>query len=316
MQFKQTEITNLISQYNIGQIKFITPIKTSGNRSFLIVTDLGQYFLRLCGDLHRYRSKEGIEGELDLLDKLKANNFPVIDYIKTKTGERVVNLGNHNGYLSKYLAGEFVQGDPGEKQLATVGKILGRYHKLVENYKIEKRNNLNFGLDKTKRFFEERKEEILKSNFAQAEKFVEVFAKEINNLNFPENLPQGMLHEDLGRRHVIWQDEKITAIIDFDRTYFGPLILDLGQALRGWCFMDNWQNWSQDNARIFLAGYESERKLSDLEKEYLVPAIKFAILERALSFCLKFIYSDKPDKEDERFAWKSLSQQIKQIEIQ
>jgi homoserine kinase type II len=315
MKFSKREIIKLANQYEIGQIKSIEPAKTSGNNSFLIITDLGQYFLRLCGELHRFRSKEEIVGELDLLVILQKNNFPVIGYEKTKIGERVVSLENHNGYLRKYLAGEFVQNNPSEKQLSAVGKILGKYHRIVENYKITKRDNINFGLEKTKKFFAEHKNEILQSNFFQAEKFVEVFAKEINNLNFPDNLPQGMLHEDLGERHVIWQSDKILAVIDFDRTYFGPLILDLGQALRGWCFTDDWQNWSQENARIFLTGYETERKLSDLEKEFLVPAIKFAILERALSFCLKYIYPDKPDKEDERFALDSLFRQIKQIEI-
>jgi len=315
MKFEQSGIINLLNQYNIGQIKSVEKIQTSGNFSFLIVTDLGQYFLRLCGERSRFRSKEEIEGELDLLDKLKDNNFPVIDCEKTKTGERVLSFGNYNGYLRKYLDGEFVLGNPNEKQLSDVGKILGQYHNLVENYKIEKRKNINFGLEKTKKFFEEHKEEILKSKFTQAEKFVEIFELGINKLNFSVDLPQGILHEDLGKRHVIWQGEKIIAIIDFDRTYFGPLLLDFGQALRGWCFIDNWQKWSAENARIFLAGYKSERKLSDLEKEYLVPAIKFAILERALSFCLKYIYSDKPDKEDEKFASDSLFKQIKQIEI-
>ena len=316
MEFQESEIIKLASQYEIGQIKSVELVQTSGNNSFLITTDLGQYFLRLCGDLHRYRSKEEIEGELDLIDKLKDNNFPVIDYLKTKTGERVVSLENHNGYLRKYLDGEFVQGNPTDKQLTAVGKILGRYHKIIENHKIGKRNNINFGLDKTKKFFEEHNEEILKSNFKEADKFVEVFEQEINKLSFPESLPCGMLHEDLGKRHVIWQNNEIKAIIDFDRSYFGYLILDLGQALRGWCFIDNWQKWSKDNAGIFLAGYESERMLSDLEKEFLMPAIKFAILERALSFCLRYIYSDKPDEEDEKFALDSLFQQINKIKVE
>lgn len=315
MKFQENKINKLANQYDIGQIQNIEPVQTSGNWSFLITTDLGQYFLRLCGELHRYRTKEEVEGELDLIDRLKANKFPVIGYEKTKTGERFVSLENHNGYLRKYLEGEFVKGNPNEKQLIAMGKILGQYHQIVADFEIAKRDRINFGLDKTKKFFVEHKDEILKSNFKNAKEFVEKFEQELNKLNFPDNLPQGMLHEDLGKRHVIWQGEEIKAIIDFDRTYFGPLILDLGQALRGWCFIDNWQSWSKGNAKIFLQGYESERKLSDLEKEYLVPAIKFAILERALSFCLRNIYSDDLDQEDEKFAIDSLFKQLPQVEI-
>ena len=75
MKIEKDEIIKLASQYNIGQIKSVESIKTSGNYSFLITTDLGQYFLRLCGERNRFRSKEEIEGELDLMDKLKVNNF-------------------------------------------------------------------------------------------------------------------------------------------------------------------------------------------------------------------------------------------------
>jgi len=66
--------------------------------------------------------------------------------------------------------------------------------------------------------------------------FVIKFEKEISNLSFPKELPQGMIHEDLGKRHVLWQNNKISGILDFDRCYYGKLILDLGQAVRGWCF--------------------------------------------------------------------------------
>ncbi|OGY41788.1 MAG: hypothetical protein A2Y67_04060 [Candidatus Buchananbacteria bacterium RBG_13_39_9] len=315
MKFTNEEIIKLASQYNLGEIKSIEPVATSGNNSFIIIAESGKYFLRLCGERYRHRSIEEIEGELDLLDKLKENNFPIIDYLKTKDGKRVFSLENFNGYLRKYVEGRFVTSNPAPEELIDVGKTLGKYHKIVEKFKINKRNKINFGLEETRKFFTEHKQEILQSNFREAEKFIEVYSQEINKLNFSENLPQGMLHEDLGKRHVIWQDNKIIAIIDFDRSYFGYLILDLGQTLRGWCFKDNWQNWSPENAKIFLQAYESERKVSNLEKEALVSAIKFAILERALAFCLHCIYSKQPDPADEEFALASLFEQINKIEI-
>ena len=316
MKFTNEDIIKLASQYNLGEIKTIEPVATSGNNSFIIIAESGKYFLRLCGERYRHRSIEEIEGELDLLDKLKENNFPIIDYLKTKDGKRVISLENFNGYLRKYVEGRFVTGNPAPEELIEVGKILGKYHKIVENFKIDKRDKINFGLEETKKFFEDHKQEILQSNFKEAEKFVEVYSQEINKLSFSENLPQGMLHEDLGKRHVIWQDNKIIAIIDFDRSYFGYLILDLGQALRGWCFKDNWSNWSKENFKLFLQGYESERKLSELERQYLLSAIKFAILERALSFCLHYIYSKQPDLADEEFALESLFRQIKEVQIE
>jgi homoserine kinase type II len=314
-KIQKKELAELLSKYNLGRLKSIQPVETSGNNSFLITTDLGKYFLRLCGERHRHRNIAEIEGELDLLDKLRESQFPVIDYLKTKNGERVVGLGKFNGYLRKYLEGRFVTGNPTTEELIVIGQTLGKYHRIIENLNINKRAKINFGLDSTKKFFAEHKQEILQSKFSQAKKFVEVYEQEINKLNFTANLPQGMLHEDLGKRHVIWQNKEIIAIIDFDRSYFGYLVLDLGQTLRGWCFKDSWMSWSSENAGIFLQAYESVRPLSDLEKAVLVTAIKFAILERALSFCLGTIYSQAPEPDDEEFALASLFEQVKKIEI-
>ncbi|MDP2967086.1 MAG: phosphotransferase, partial [bacterium] len=148
---------------------------------------------------------------------------------------------------------------------------------------------------------------ILRSNFEQKEKFVEKFEKEIFLLNFPNNLPSGAIHEDLGKRHILWQKNKIIAIVDFDRSYYGKLILDLGEACRGWCFIDNWKKWSSKNFQALITGYQNKRKLTRLEKEYLVDAIKFGILERGLAFCLRFIQETK-DSEDKEYALYSISE--------
>lgn len=114
-----------------------------------------------------------------------------------------------------------------------------------------------------------------------------------------------MIHEDLRKQHILWQDNKIICVLDFDRCYYGFLILDLGQAIRSWCFSNNWTEWKNENLKNFLRGYNSKRKLQNTEKDYLFPAIKFAVLERALSFCLRYLEETK-DKEDEKFAWHSI----------
>ena len=126
-------------------------------------------------------------------------------------------------------------------------------------------------------------------------------------LNFPNNLPSGAIHEDLGKRHILWQKNKIIAIVDFDRSYYGKLILDLGEACRGWCFIDNWKKWSNKNFQALINGYQNKRKLTQLEKKYLVDAVKFGILERSLAFCLRFIQETK-DSEDKEYALYSISE--------
>ncbi len=134
--------------------------------------------------------------------------------------------------------------------------------------------------------------------------------KELFALSFSEELPQGLIHEDLGRRHVLWQNNKISCILDFDRCYYGQLVLDLGQAIRGWCFIDDWQKWSNQNLAALLKGYSQKRGLTNLEKEHLFEAVKFGLLERGLSFCLRFIEVSQASS-DEEFARQSVFDLLK-----
>lgn len=306
----------IINQYNIGQLGEVRPIKTSGNLSFVVITSTGEYFLRLCGQANRWRSAREIEGELKLINRLRKENFPVSGYERMKNGKKVISIEGFNGYLRRYSKGRQIKGNPTDGQLIKVGKMFGMYHKSIKNYKVAGlRKNIDFGAEKTGDYFNQEKNNILQSEFKDKNKFIEVFTKEIEKIKLPKGLPKGMIHEDLGKRHVLWQNNKIAAIIDFDRSYYGYLILDLGQALRGWCFVDSWRKWSQNNCKHFLTGYRSERELSKQELKYLLPAIKFAILERSLAFCSRYVYCQKPEVGDEKFALDGLFHQIEKIKI-
>ncbi|GAG28760.1 unnamed protein product, partial [marine sediment metagenome] len=59
-----------------------------------------------------------------------------------------------------------------------------------------------------------------------------------------------------------------------------------------------------------LKGYSQKRKLTDLEKEHLFEAIKFAVLERGLAFCLRFIEVSQ-DSTDQQFAQQSVFDLLK-----
>jgi Ser/Thr protein kinase RdoA (MazF antagonist) len=103
--------------------------------------------------------------------------------------------------------------------------------------------------------------------------------------SMPEfSTPSGVLHEDFGVRHVLFKDDIISGVIDWDRSYEGALILDIGQAIRGWCFEGS--VLSLERLQRFLAGYALERRMQLSEKDFLCRAMQFAFAERAISFAL------------------------------
>jgi len=307
-QLSTEELHKIIGRFDLGKIEKIEPLATSGNIAYIIKTLERSYFLRLCPLGSRWRSPEEIAAELELINYLQAANFPVIGAVKDKDGKEIISRGKHNGYLREFIEAQ-EKLNPTAEEVAKFGEIVGWLHSLTENYQTKNKREHIFNLAETKAYFEENKEKILASDFKDKEKFINSFEAELNRLTFPDKLPWGMIHEDLGKRHAIWQEDEIWALIDFDRCYFGQLILDLGEACRGWCFINDWQEWSTENFTALIEGYQKKRKLTDLEKQLLPDAIKFGILELALSFCLRFI-NVTHDPEDEQFALESVFKQL------
>lgn len=309
---KRADLVKILNGFSLGKILNIKALATSGNQAYVLRVASGLYLLRLCPLGPRWRSPGEIAAEIELLDYLKKQGLPVISAWPDKNGKRIVSRGRHYGYLRPYCAGR-AKFKPSPGNLLSFGGMLGKMQSALKNFQTKKKRRHIFDPEETKKYFLSQKNKILKSNFKNKEKFISTLEQELSGLKFPATLPAGMIHEDLGRRHVLWQKNKIVSLIDFDRAYFSYLLLDLGQAVRGWCFKNNWRLFDRRAFHQLMSGYQNVRKLNALEKKYLPAAIKFAILERALSFCTRYLdYSHDP--EDENFALASVFTQLPKIE--
>ena len=94
-------------------------------------------------------------------------------------------------------------------------------------------------------------------------------------LHLPASLPRGLTHGDLFRDNVLWQQDVLSAAIDWESAAWDILAYDLAIALLAWCVGDD-LDW--DLARAMLAGYESVRPLSDTESGALRDLCRAAAL--------------------------------------
>lgn len=282
-----SDIKKILSKFKISlDNTSIKQTPTSGNITYAIKSKEGKFILRLCPDAEpRHRSKKEIEAELELIFYLKSKGFPTPTSIPMKDGAIVIESKNRFGYLRKFEDGGAIF-NPSLKQITKFGETLGWLHQLTEGYKTKYKRLHIFDLENAKKYFKESKQAILKTRIKNNKDFVSRIKKELFALNFPQSLPKGMIHEDLGRRHVLWKKGKISCILDFDRTYYGKLLLDLGQSLRGWCFTD-WKKWSDQKFKCLMRGYETKRELKDNEIKRLGDSVKFALLERSIAFALR-----------------------------
>lgn len=269
----------------ITGINNIVVLATSGNLVYKIGTKDQVYFLKLSPDDEvRGRTRSEILAEVEFVKYLNENKLPV-----PKPMGNVISIDGHNGYLRRYYQANYIE-NPNLSQIISFGKTLGQIHRISEGYMTSHNREHIWDLETTKENLAKDRDLLCNGLVGGGEFYNELF-QALRKIVDLKKLPKGMIHEDLGKRHVLWSDNKIKAIIDFDRCYYGYLIFDLGQAVRGWCFNGS---FNREKYILLIKSYQTERKLLLEEIEYLPKAIIFAFLERSLSFALRSILSDDP----------------------
>jgi homoserine kinase type II len=100
------------------------------------------------------------------------------------------------------------------------------------------------------------------------------------------SLPRGVCHGDLFRDNVLWQGERLSALLDFESAAWGNFPYDLMVTALAWCFKDELDT---SNVKALFAGYSSVRSPSPAERAAME-------VEGALG-CLRFATSRITDFE-------------------
>lgn len=88
---------------------------------------------------------------------------------------------------------------------------------------------------------------------------------------------QGLIHGDLFRDNVLWDEGRITAILDFEQASGGSLAYDVAVCINDWCWRERPTPEPRlDIAAALLKGYQAIRPLSIGDREALPYEIRAA----------------------------------------
>jgi homoserine kinase type II len=85
----------------------------------------------------------------------------------------------------------------------------------------------------------------------------------------------GLCHGDLFRDNVLWQDERLVALLDFESAAEGSLAFDLAVTMLAWCYLDD---FDPALVRALVAGYQARRPLPAVDREALFAEARLAAL--------------------------------------
>jgi homoserine kinase type II len=239
------------------------------NSNYFLDTDRGRVFVRL----YEQQDTDGVAYEWSLLDHLSSHGVSVPERVHGP-GPGELRVGGRPVAVFRLVSGrDLCQALVTESRTHAVGAALARASRAGEDFPIVRKGR--FGLPDVARLLGSASQAGRLELVAPIARLQALHAELGEKL---PSLPSGVVHGDLFRDNVLWQDDRIVALLDWESASDGSIIYDLAVTMLAWCCGDT-LDWNL--ARSMVAGYRSERELKPQEWEGLWWSMRFACLRFA-----------------------------------
>jgi homoserine kinase type II len=286
----------LLSGYGLEPKTFEALEAGSVNSNFRFTTSDGRAFF---ARVYEEQGHAGALTELRLLQKLAARGVPVALPQAMTNGELV-----HEHQGKPFAVYPFVEGDilcqrrVTESACRAVGHALGAVHASPVS-------ELGLGAGRFTFADLERRLDLVDQSgrveLVQAAARVRSLMQKYGPLR-PADLPSGLIHGDLFRDNVLFQGERLAALLDFESASQGTFAYDLMVTVLAWCFGDE---LDPKLAGAMIRAYHGVRPLARVELDALVvegaaACIRFATT-RLTDFSLRVPEGATPKRSYKRF---------------
>jgi homoserine kinase type II len=193
-----------------------------------------------------------------LLDLCEAAGLPVAGILRNKAGEPIDRYEGKLIVLSHRLQGRHVY-NPTLKQVAALGRFNGRFHIATRNWDHPIPDYprsaawLAHHAALVKGYLPYVSRELLQDSVREV---TALLAREASAA-----LPRGVIHGDLFRDNVLFNEAGLTGVLDFHHAARGVLVYDLAVAANDWC-SDSSGMLNPDRVIELLRAYHAVRPLT------------------------------------------------------
>ncbi len=258
----------------------------AGQTTILLKTSQGQCVLRY----YENRSQRHVLFEVGLLRYLRGQRYPVPAILADRTGQ---SCGQYRD--KPYILIEFVEGehgtDPNEsfdrRQAAEAVRVIAQLHSLTVDFQPSSLDDREvFDVAYCWKEFGKKHSSLVDEEAGRWLK------RELDHLEFPDSLPQGICHADLNYSNFLFHQGAVVAVLDFDMSMSTHLIYDIASLIYWWAWPPT-QGFQEQSARELVSEYSKWRTLSEAEKSHIYDALKLIIL-------LGISWSEESDFEKEK----------------
>jgi homoserine kinase type II len=255
------ELAGLLADFDLGQALSLKGVAEGvENSNFLLETETGRYFLTV---YERRVKASDLPFFLELLRWIAGRGFPSATPIPDREGRLLKTVRGKPCAIVSFLSGLAVR-RPTAAHCREAGAGLAQLHLATQGFPLTRANDLGqaawaplfSGLHGAA-------EDLKPGLAATISSDLELLAS-----RWPKGLPEGVIHADFFPDNVFFKQGKFAGAIDFYFACADAFAYDIAVALNAWCFEPD-GSFNITSARQLVAGYETLRPLSDLERSAL-----------------------------------------------
>jgi homoserine kinase type II len=272
-KFTKKDFISILSNHSLGEYKGYAAIaEGTVQTNYILITSSGKYVFKY----YENRPRESVLFESSLIAFLKSKKYPCPGIYKDKDANYVGNYENKPYVILEFIDGSYLD-TSNNRQIKQLIREVAKLHNLTHEYKptnVELRWNYSDEL-----CLKLAKKEASKINTKESRDKLKWLEEEVHRLKLPKTLPKGICHCDLYYSNILFKNNKLVGLIDFDDANYTYLLFDLVGLIENEAWkrkVDEVLNFSK--AKKVIKEYEKYRRLSKAEKLYLFDVYKLSIL--------------------------------------
>lgn len=247
------ELSSWLERYDVGALTGMQGIAAGiENTNYFVDTSRGRYVLTLFEKL----TAAELPFYLGLMAHLAERGIPSAHPVKDRAGRMLGELNGKPAALVSFLAGRDID-RPTPAHCARVGMVLAHIHVQGADYPVVMDN------PRGPRWWHAAMPEIVPYLGADE---AGLLAQEVRFQSHYRavELPRGAIHADLFRDNVLFEDGRISGVIDFYFACTDAFLYDVAICVNDWCVLAD-GNLDVQRGRALLDAYRSVRPLTPPE---------------------------------------------------
>lgn len=291
-------VQHILQNYDIGTFSAYVDLDGGlANSSVIVTTSEGKYVLCVCDE----KNESEVKVHTHLLAHLKRYQFASSSVVTTKQGGTYCLFEGKPVYLKRYIEGS-VNSNLSCKQSDQVGRALAALHAIPAPPFIPQQfamtiDEMTTTIDKNTSFGR-----WLTGKSA----FITPYLS--------DTLTKGLIHGDLFWDNLLFNENRVAAVLDFEEACRSFFVFDIGMAIVGCCSRN--EQIDQALAQSLINGYETRRKMTVEEKHALRAFTVYAATVTSFWRYRQFnIIHPNSDKKDFYLAMSQLADWLEKNEL-